>query len=139
MTTNGPDPRTLLADALEDHDDEPTVAELEAEQRRLERRLEKARARAEERERAEKLLSGTAKLPELEGAVRDAGRRLVLARHKLDEATGNVRVAILAALAAGGTEYGLAKMGEVDRATVRTWRGKRKWNDGKSIDPETGG
>ena len=54
-----------------------------------------------------------------------AGRRLVTSRARTDDALDAVREAVLAALAAGMTEVDAARLGQVDRMTVRKWRGKR--------------
>ena len=54
-----------------------------------------------------------------------AGRRLVTSRARTDDALDAVREAVLAALAAGMTEVDAARLGQVDRMTVRKWQGKR--------------
>lgn len=61
-----------------------------------------------------------------ERAVEKAGKRLAVARDEEAKAFEQVQVAILAAIKAGAPEQGMAKLGNVDRMTVRKWLGKRE-------------
>ena len=54
-----------------------------------------------------------------------AGHTLDQARHDQAAALEAVRLAVLDAIAHGVTEAEAARLGQVDRMTVRKWRGKR--------------
>ena len=59
------------------------------------------------------------------GNVEHCGRVLAQSRHDEAEALEAVRLAVLDAIAHGVTEAEAARLGQVDRMTVRKWRGKR--------------
>jgi DNA invertase Pin-like site-specific DNA recombinase len=64
-------------------------------------------------------------------ALERAGRNLAGARAKVDEALEAARIAALEAVANGVSEAAVARHLEVNRMTVRTWLGKREWNEGR--------
>ena len=60
-----------------------------------------------------------------EAAVTNAGAALAAARVAESDAFDTLRATVVAACADGMPEQRAARLGQVDRMTVRKWRGKR--------------
>ena len=64
-------------------------------------------------------------MPDHTQAVTDAGAALAAARRGESDARDTLRTAVVAACDDGMPEQRAARLGQVDRMTVRKWRGKR--------------